>query len=415
MIPQRRILIVDDNRAIHRDFAKILCPQHDRSLDALEYALFDEPEVARADTSFELVHAYQGLEAIELVRAQRFALAFVDMRMPPGIDGLETIERMWDLDPELQVVICSAYSDHSWSDLRARLGDRNGLLVLRKPFDPIEALQCAHAMTSKWQLAQQLRARIDEIEQTNERLLAVLAQRERVERELRRTDKLARIGQLAAGIAHEISTPIQYVGCNLELLDDLPAGEDAAQALASMRNGVQRITQIVRAMRELSHPGQSEPRPADINHALASTLEVCASAYKGVAALERDLGTLPAVTCHINELQQVFLNLIVNASHAMEGRRGHGRLTVRSRVDGDDVVVSIGDNGGGIPESIRARIFDPFFTTKDAGKGTGQGLAISRAIVERHAGSLTFDTELGTGTTFHVRIPIAGRAATIAA
>lgn len=131
-----------------------------------------------------------------------------------------------------------------------------------------------------------------------------------------------------------------------------------------------------------------------------------------------DLGPLPPVVCHAHELGQVFLNLIVNAAHAMENpEHARGRLGITSKVEGTDVVFSIADSGTGIPEAIRDRIFDPFFTTKEVGRGTGQGLAIVRAIVERHGGSLTLESTVGVGTTFHVRLPIAGavRRATVAA
>ena len=391
-----RVLIVDDNPRIHEDFSKIFEPRRNSDLDLLAASLFDEERSARPDCRFELHHAHQGAEAVEMVRkGPPFALAFVDMRMPPGMDGLETIERMWDLDPHLQVVICSAYSDHTWTGLRERLGLNDGLLVMRKPFDPIEAMQNAHALCGKWHNARQLRERIEELEALNAHLV--------------RTAKLATMGQLAAGIAHEIATPITYVGANLDVVDELTetAGGELPEAVASMREGITRIAAIVRAMRELSHPGYAEPRPADLNRALSGALEIAASAYKHHAKVERKLNELPSVLCHVGELQQVFVNLIVNAGHAMATSK-RGTLTVTSRVEGGDVVVSIGDTGSGIPESARARIFEPFFTTKDVGEGTGQGLAIAQSIVGRHAGALTFDTELGRGTTFHVRLPICG-------
>ncbi len=315
--------------------------------------------------------------------------------MPPGIDGLETIERMWELAPDLQVIICSAYSDHTWTALRDRLGHRDGLLVMRKPFDPIEALQAAHALSNKWHAAAQLRRRIDELEVLNTRLVRIA--------------RLATMGELAAGIAHEIATPVMYLGANLDVVGELSNAHDGElpEAIASMREGVASITSIIRSMRELSHPGHRDPRPADLNRALATALELSASAYKSYAKLEQDLHDLPPVTCHVSEIQQVLVNLLVNAGHAM-ARTKHGTLTVRSRVEGHDVVVSIADTGGGIPEAIRHRVFEPFFTTKDVGEGTGQGLAIAHAIVARHRGSLTYETEVGRGTTFHVRLPIGG-------
>jgi signal transduction histidine kinase len=172
----------------------------------------------------------------------------------------------------------------------------------------------------------------------------------------------------------------------------------------------------VRAMKAFSHPPTAEQAPVDLNAALGNTLIVAANEYKYVADVETDLGDLPTVVCNGGDINQVFLNLIVNAGHAIAERVGdsgeRGTITVRTRVDGEHALVSIADTGCGIPDEIADRVFDPFFTTKEEGRGTGQGLAISRTIVtERHNGSLTLETERGRGTTFHVRLPIAGEQA----
>jgi two-component system NtrC family sensor kinase len=464
-----RILIVDDNLAIHDDFRKIFAPRDAGAgqLDDLESALLDAPAtVAPVAPGFELVSAYQGREALDHVVAARaterpFALAFVDMRMPPGWDGLETIERIWQVDPELQIVICSAYSDHSWSDLHARLGPRESLLILKKPFDTLEVIQFAHALTTKWELTRQVRAHVDDLEatvaarthelvQANVTLAENIRVRERMETELRLSQKLEAVGQLAAGIAHEINTPIQYVADNLQFLRDavgalsIMARDMLASALAarcaataplvdqlaalaatadldylteeippsldSIRDGVGRIARIVRAMKELAHPGPREATAVDLAHALQNALDVTAASYRYVADVETEFAAMPPVVCFGSDLNQVFLNLIINAAHAIEDNHaGRGRLHIRTSVDGDDAVIAISDNGGGIPEANRDRIFDAFFTTKEVGRGTGQGLAISRSIVvDRHGGTLTFDSTVGLGTTFYVRIPLAG-------
>ncbi len=131
-----------------------------------------------------------------------------------------------------------------------------------------------------------------------------------------------------------------------------------------------------------------------------------------MADLETDLGELSPVVCHASDVNQAVLNIVVNAAHAVsdviEGTDGRGRISIRTHRDGDDAVISVGDTGGGIPEEVRGRIFDPFFTTKDVGRGTGQGLCIARAIVEKHGGRLSFETAEGKGTTFFIRLPIDG-------
>jgi len=168
-------------------------------------------------------------------------------------------------------------------------------------------------------------------------------------------------------------------------------------------------------MHAFSHPDQQDQAPTQLNAVLENTLLVAQGEYHAVADIATDFADLPDVLCHPGEVSQVFLNLVVNAAHAIEdtvkGTNRRGMISVTTRLDHDDVVISIRDTGGGIPESIRDRVFDPFFTTKVVGRGSGQGLALARtAIVDRHGGSLAFETQLGAGTTFVVRLPVHGPA-----
>ncbi|MDQ1519683.1 MAG: two-component system, NtrC family, sensor kinase, partial [Actinomycetota bacterium] len=261
--------------------------------------------------------------------------------------------------------------------------------------------------------------------------------------------KLEAVGRLAGGIAHEINTPVQFVSDNLRFLEEsftdimalvgtyrgvldeaaaaapavrgvVEAAESDAdfeflstevpQALQQSRDGVTRVAEIVRSMKAFGHPDGKDQEPVDLNAAIADTLVVAASELKHVADVQVDYGTLPAVTCFRGDLNQVWLNLIVNAAHAIESaKREHGLVTVRTRFEGAEVVVEIGDSGTGIPQEVAQRIFDPFFTTKAVGKGTGQGLALARSVViDRHHGSITFDTVDGEGTTFQIRLPVDG-------
>jgi two-component system, NtrC family, sensor kinase len=472
LTPNRRILLIDDNPAIHEDFRKALAPHETAavaSLIEIEAALFGDSQqpLRQPEVTFEIHSALQGANGVQLLRdamaeGRPFALAFVDIRMPPGWDGVETIERLWSIDPDLQVAICSAYSDYSGNDIRRRLGESDGLLILKKPFDTTEVAQLAHAMTRKWSLQRAQRdrsaeldalvlSRTFELEQTNRALGAEMQRRERVEANLRLSQKLESIGQLAAGIAHEINTPIQYVTDNVEFLrtsyfdleklrvklraacahrdahrqcnkalDEIEAlerevdldfvTENAPHAFEAAQQGLARIGRIVQAMRVFGHH-ETERKPSDLNSIVMSTLEVSRNEYRMYADVETELAELPPVTCCRGELGQVFLNLIVNAAHAIEsvmkdtGERG--TIRVRTVLDGNAVAISIEDTGCGIPEQVRERIFDPFFTTKDVGRGTGQGLAIARSIVvDGHRGSLSVTSAVGQGTTFMVRIPI---------
>jgi two-component system NtrC family sensor kinase len=278
-----------------------------------------------------------------------------------------------------------------------------------------------------------------ELLERNRQLREDIECRKRLEIELAQAEKLRAVGQLASGIAHELNTPIQYVGDNVAFLQGAfealsalmaRAREESASpaqrrklefmaanipgALEAAVDGCRRVSEIVGAMKEFAHPDGLEFAPADINRGISCTLAVAQNVIKYAADVELDLGELPEVECRIGELNQVFLNLFTNAAHAVadryagDGKRGCIGIATRSR--GDRVVIQVSDNGSGIPDAIRGRIFDPFFTTKEVGRGTGQGLAICRSIVvDKHGGALTFESTAGRGTTFTLEIPVEHR------
>jgi PAS domain S-box-containing protein len=271
-----------------------------------------------------------------------------------------------------------------------------------------------------------------------------VTERRLLERQRQQGQKMESVGQLAAGIAHEINTPVQFVGDNLRFLRD--AFADMSRALEAMGGamrlsgalppdvadtigqaelpylesevpkaidqaleGVERVGEIVRAMKEFSHPGSRETAAADINQAVTTATVVARNEYRYLADLHLRLDqSLPLIPCRIGEVSQVLLNLIVNAAHAIaSARRARGIITITTRADGDSVEIRIMDDGTGIDEGIRERVFDPFFTTKEVGKGTGQGLAMAHhVIVQRHGGSISFESTMGVGTTFIIRLPI---------
>jgi len=283
-----------------------------------------------------------------------------------------------------------------------------------------------------------------------------ITERKLLERQLAQAQKLESIGQLAAGIAHEINTPIQYVGDNLRFLRDSFVGleelftaydrlleklgdqsgecpfvgdvqalakatrvgylrEEIPQSIEDALDGAGRVAEIVRAIKEFSHPGPLEKTPLNINRAIESTVLVSRNEWKYVADLHTDLDEdLPPVACVAGEFNQVILNLIVNAAHAIADVVGakpgeKGEIVVSTHRDGEWAEIRVRDTGTGIPEDAQSSIFNPFFTTKAVGKGTGQGLAIAHSvIVQKHGGSISFETETGVGTTFEIRLPIAG-------
>lgn len=261
-----------------------------------------------------------------------------------------------------------------------------------------------------------------------------VTERRALEAELAHAQRLEAVGRLAAGIAHEVNTPVQFIGDNLHFLVDafealVAAAHDEADgvaaaddelafirrevplALAQALEGVERVARIGRAMKALGHPDDGHPCQVDLNRVLVDACTVAHNAIKHVAEVEQDLGDLPPVRCQAGDIGQVFLNLLVNAAdavaEAVAGTGTRGRITLRSRRSGSAVVVTVADTGTGIAPMVADHVFEPFFTTKEIGQGTGQGLALARAVVDHHGGSIRFDTGAG-GTTFTVTLPIDG-------
>jgi len=274
--------------------------------------------------------------------------------------------------------------------------------------------------------------------------------RERLELDRRVSQRLEAVGQLAAGIAHEINTPLQFVGDSVTFLKE--AADELVSLTGLYRNtlytdapipveerrrwmrqaeehadvdylceripaafertadGIDRVRSIVLAMKRFSHATNTDAAPADINEAIETTLAVCRNEYKYVANVVVELGELPPVTCNIGELNQVFLNLVINAAQAIEeqmaGSGEQGQIRISTRLDGGHVLIEIADDGPGIAPELQDRIYEPFFTTKEVGKGTGQGLALARTTIERHSGSLDCASAPGQGTTFAIRLPL---------
>jgi PAS domain S-box-containing protein len=278
-----------------------------------------------------------------------------------------------------------------------------------------------------------------------------ITEKRALESQLRHAQKMEGIGQLAAGIAHEINTPTQFVMDNLTFLRDswksahelleqyrgavrglagsIPdeivgrlkqaeqtcdldfIREEVPRAIEQSLDGSRRVAKIVRAMKEFSHPDSAEKTATDLNRAVESTITVARNEWKYVSEMVTEFDEqLAAVVCYPGDINQVVLNLLVNAAHAIrekvkDGEKG--QITVRTRMAGEDVEISVTDTGNGIPEAIRNRVFEPFFTTKEVGKGTGQGLALAyTVVVKKHGGNIWFESEVGKGTTFFITLPV---------
>jgi PAS domain S-box-containing protein len=588
----RRILLIDDNVAIHEDYRKILVGRASNSeLDELGAALFDSAPIEEKMLNFEVSSAYQGQDGLSQVAqaidaGQPFAMAFVDMRMPPGWDGLETIKRIWEVDPHMQVVICSAYSDHSWSELVDALPSVGQWLLLRKPFDSAEVSQLALALTKKWELERQSRERVTDLERivadrTHElreemqnRLAAQVALREndariravfdttqngivifdeegklecanraacamfgsterdlvqknivellvgpdgqslagteklscgstfanaasrfpecfikaksdagmpvsvkvscfiscsqrmyaallqdltsfkRLQSELAQANKLQAVGQLAAGVAHEINTPLQYLADNAlffeecfeslrELINKVEEVSDAVVeqgvqhegiaeikhmaaelrvdhilkelpgALHDSTEGLRLVQDIVKSMRAVTDMDGEVACEIDLPELLRECIGDAQAAHPSdVVVVTEFAADIPPIPGLPSRLRDAFANIMTNAIYAtkmahLNTEGDKPAVVVRTSVKDDWAEVEIADSGCGIPEKLQGKIFEPFFTTKAIGEGRGQSLAVARAtIVEGHRGKIDFSSREGQGTTFRVRLPL---------
>lgn len=423
-LSNRRILLIDDMPSIHEDFHKILASANTQTeaLDEMEALLFGEQAKAQRPV-FELASAYGGEEGLGmLIRGlqarQPYALAFVDMRMPDGWDGAKTIEQLWQHDPHLQVVVCTAYSDYSWDELLDRLQAHDRLLILKKPFDNIEVQQMASTLLTKWemtqraslqmhQLEQRVEQRTHELRQAGEALQREIDERKQLESQLVQSEKLASLGQMAAGVAHEINNPIGFVSSNLgtlegyfkQLLTLLDAYREAEPALGNgalaqqlqrlreqtelgflsedipvliseTKDGIGRVSQIVKDLKDFSRVDSTQQwQWANLQQGIDSTLNIVASELKYKADVIKQYQPLPEIECLPSQINQVIMNLVLNAAQAMGPARG--TITLTTAQQGDQVWVEVTDTGMGIaPENLQ-KIFDPFSPPSPWGKAPG--------------------------------------------
>lgn len=441
----RRILLIDDTPSIHADFRKILMPPpvQTQEMDAMEATLFGS-ETAPTRVTVELDSAYGGQEGLgklkwALDQQRPYALAFVDMRMPEGWDGAQTIEHLWQAEPRLQVVVCTAYSDYSWDELLDRLQAHDRVLILKKPFDNVEVQQMANTLLAKWDMTERASLQMNHLEHLVQR---EVDERKQLESQLVQSEKLASLGQLAAGVAHEINNPIGFISSNLGTLDGyfqqlqemldaygqaetlIQAGEwaerlqqvrerieldflreDIPLLIKESKDGINRVGRIVRDLKDFSRvDANQEWQWINLQQGIESTLNIVANELKYKADVLKEYQVLPDIECLPSQINQVFMNLIVNASQAIGPERG--TLTLRTGHAAQSVWIEVQDTGSGIAPQNLQKIFDPFFTTKPVGQGTGLGLSLSYGIIKKHRGEITVRSEVGVGTTFRVELPI---------
>ena len=433
--PNRRILIVDDNVTIHKDFEKILTAkvtELELSVTSLEDTLFGESAGSKASdkSNFELESAYQGEDGVEQLRAalaegRPHAMAFVDVRMPPGIDGIETIERLWAVDASLQIVLCTAYSDYSWEEMFGRLGHSDNLVILKKPFDATEVLQLAHALTEKWRLSRAARLQLGQLESLVDartaELRAEIEVRHRAEAEARHAKFLAEQASRAksaflANMSHEIRTPMNGVlgMCQLLLDSNLSVEQRdlaetlaaSSEALLSLLNDVLDISKIEAERLVL------ENVPFSLEELVESAIQLF-----GSKASEKALDLVAEVQSECAGLfvgdsariRQILLNLLSNAIKFTT--RGEVSLLVRRlglETGGERLEFVIRDTGIGISPEDLPHLFAAFIQadssiTRRFG-GTGLGLAICKRLIELMGGTIHVASTPNLGSTFTVQL-----------
>jgi len=436
----RRILIVDDNVDIHTDFKKILLPKkdsHESQLEAIEEQLFGASSAGKApalEWSYEIDSAYQGQQALEMVETaaknqKPYAMIFMDVRMPPGWDGIETIQKIWEKHPYTEVVLCSAYSDYTSDEIISTLGESHRLLFMKKPFDGVAVKHMALAMTTKWNFESQSRRHVEELElavqkrtqeletsvekltTTNRDLDASLKQLQETQSLLLQASKMSALGEMAGGIAHEVNTPLGTISLLVSQLQTLVRHgsldqDELSELLKMIETTVTRIAKIIRGLRSFSRDGSHEPfKSTSIRKIVDDTLALCSEKMKN-HGIEIKLSDIPAdlaVECREVQISQVLLNLFNNAYDAIE-KLPQKWIQIETKDQQDHVQIVVTDSGPGIPPEIQQKLFQPFFTTKEVGKGTGLGLSISRGILQAHKGKF-FLGDNHQNTEFVIQLP----------
>ena len=412
----------------------------------------DDDEQVREVTSralrmqgYDAVSASDGAEALSCLDKHPIDFLLTDVRMP-GMSGLDLAREVRSRCPRIPIVMMTAFSDLEAATAAAAMGVSG---YLKKPFDDImevpatvgRILGARDADSDGDEQGDGGSASEDRLEEAQEELRSLQVQ-------FLKQEKLASLGQLAAGIAHELNNPIGFIVSNLNTLGqyagdilrlvmvyrklarwalacDVEDGkalaakvrkleeevdvnfivDDLIPLVTQSKEGADRVRGIVADLKTFSHPGGAEADWFDINRCIESTLNIAWNAIKYQADVEKDLGDIPKVLCTASQINQVFLNLIMNSVQAMDEK---GVISARTWAEDGKVFIELGDTGKGMPAEVRERIFEPFFTTKPVGEGTGLGLSVAYGIISRHGGDISVKSELGEGTTFTITLPVDG-------
>ena len=412
----------------------------------------DEPQILSA--LHRSLHRYpctvlvarSGQQALDILSTHKVEVILVDICMPQ-MSGNQLIAQVHRLYPDTIPIVLSGQADEKM--LNQILGETSFHQYIPKPWDDEQLIELVSDAFEKYESqvinraleidTETLELPFDELTpEKSQELQSALETLQRMQSALVQNEKMSAIGQLSAGVAHEINNPIAFVSSNLDILQDYVTDihgyseaidqllvtqdlsleknnslradfkidsimQDILILVQESKEGINRVTRIIESLRDFSHVDRAEIQPADINEGLEKTLKLVWNEIKYRAEVEREYGDLPLVSCRIGQINQVFMNLLVNATQIIET---DGLIRIKTTADEDNVYIYISDNGGGIPDEIQERIFQAFFTTKPVGSGTGLGLTISKSIIERHHGELTVESKEGIGTIFRVTLPI---------
>jgi len=407
----RRILIVDDDESVRKLFADYL------------------------DESYSCATAADAYDALERLSQEQFALVLSDMQMP-GLGGIELLRKIIERYPDTAVIMISGVDRTQRVIDAIRVGASDYLI---KPCELDVLTLCIERALERRTLLRNARRYKEALENRNAELARRKTELERLQAQIVQAEKMASLGQLAAGVAHELNNPAGFIYSNIALLKDyikrlercLTAFDDAALPPASAERiremkteigyddiltdldsilsdchiGAERIRDIVQNLRLFSRLDEAELKPVDLNEGIEATLRLLSMYYKsGRVRLLRDYGELPEVNCYAAQLNQVWMNLLVNAAQAIG--EAEGEVHIKTHCVGENVIVSVSDTGAGIEPEHLKNIFDPFFTTKPVGEGTGLGLSISHGVIVRHGGAIVVDSTPARGTTFTITIPV---------
>jgi signal transduction histidine kinase len=405
-----RVVIVDDDCEVSLSLQKII------EISGYEAFTFDN-----------------ACDALSFLGDHDVDLVLTDIRMP-GMDGIDLMNNVLALKPDIPVILMTAFVDIDLTVTAIKIGAFDFII---KPYDPAYMLRIVEKGVTYRRLRNAERNYRDDLERTVKERTCELQKAHEI---VLQNEKMALVGQIAAGVAHEINNPVGFISSNLEtfgryaerllaffgvlteslgrycppeelerigemrrkahidkIADDIPA------ILEESQEGVSRITEIVRNLKGFSRVDDGVFVSADINNVIIKALNIVKNELKYVSTVVTDYGEIPPIQCLPNQLTQVFMNILINASHAING---HGEISVRSWCENEKIFVTISDTGCGIPEDVKKNIFVPFFTTKESGKGTGLGLSISYDIIHKHSGEITVESTVGKGTTFTVMLPV---------